>query len=279
VNDWSARRSGVGYQPLGPCLAKNFATTISRDRDTRRWSHFARRHVRDSDDPQPLPYLSSDENRMRGAVAIILEVSLQTQRMHELGIEPHRVSVGRFNDMYWTLAQLVTHHASGGCNLRAGDLLASGTVSGATKESRGCLLERESGAEAARITDGRVARILGDGDVVVIAVAHCERPAVRRIGFGECRGRVVSAIRLTFSRSPVAHPSGLGQCECCCRQPIPSAQLVGSRVPHGCDAAECVAAANGIITSPLAFNFGGLALRFGARETFRCSALAATACV
>ena len=197
VNDWSARDvQAWEYQPLGPFLAKNFATTISP------WivtldalePFRAPARVRDSGDPQPLPYLSSDENRMRGAVAITLEVSLQTQRMRELGMDPHRVSAGRFNDMYWTLAQLVTHHASGGCNLRAGDLLASGTVSGSTKESRGCLLERTwRGTEPLELPTGESRAFLGDGDDVVMR-GYCERPGVRRIGFGECRGRVVSAI-------------------------------------------------------------------------------------
>ena len=96
--------------------------------------------------------------------------------------------------MYWTLAQMVTHHASGGCNLRPGDLLASGTVSGATKESRGCLLERTwRGTEPLELPTGETRAFLGDGDVVVMR-GYCERPGARRIGFGECRGRVVSAI-------------------------------------------------------------------------------------
>ncbi len=197
VNDWSARDvQAWEYQPLGPFLAKNFATTISP------WivtldalePFRAPARLRDDSDPQPLPYLASEENRLRGAFAITLEVSLQTQRMRELGIEPYRVSVGSFNEMYWTLAQLVTHHASGGCNLRPGDLLASGTVSGATKESRGCLLERTwRGTEPLGLPTGETRAFLGDGDVVVLR-GYCERPGVHRIGFGECRGRVVSAM-------------------------------------------------------------------------------------
>jgi len=197
VNDWSARDvQAWEYQPLGPFLAKNFATTISP------WivtldalePFRAPARVRDADDPQPLAYLASEENRLRGAFAITLEVSVQTQRMRELGLEPYKVSVGSFNEMYWTLAQLVTHHASGGCNLRPGDLLASGTVSGATKESRGCLLERTwRGTEPLELPTGETRAFLGDGDIVVLR-GYCERPGVHRIGFGECRGRVVSTI-------------------------------------------------------------------------------------
>ena len=197
VNDWSARDvQAWEYQPLGPFLAKNFATTISP------WivtldalePFRAPARVRDEGDPSPLPYLSSSESSSRGAFAITLEVALETQRMRDLGIAPHRVSVGNFKDMYWTLAQLVTHHASGGCNLTPGDLLASGTVSGTTKESRGCLLERTwRGTEPIELPSGETRAFLGDGDVVVLR-GYCETTGARRIGFGECRGRVVPAI-------------------------------------------------------------------------------------
>jgi fumarylacetoacetase len=196
VNDWSARDiQAWEYQPLGPFLAKNFATTISP------WvvtldalePFRAPARVRDAGDPLPLPYLSSEENQASGAFAITLEVALQTPRMRETGIDPHRVSVGTFSDMYWTLAQLVSHHASGGCNLGAGDLLASGTVSGATKESRGCLLERTwRGTEPLELPTGETRAFLADGDVVVMR-GYCERPGARRIGFGECRGEIVPA--------------------------------------------------------------------------------------
>jgi len=197
VNDWSARDvQAWEYQPLGPFLAKNFATTISP------WivtldalePFRAPAPARDAGDPAPLPYLSSSETSSRGAIAITLEVALETQRMRELGIAPHRVSVGNFKDMYWTLAQLVAHHASGGCNLSPGDLLASGTVSGTTKESRGCLLERTwRGTEPIELPSGETRAFLGDGDVVALR-GYCQTTGARRIGFGECRGRVVPAI-------------------------------------------------------------------------------------
>ena len=194
VNDWSARDiQAWEYQPLGPFLAKNFATTISP------WivtfdalePFRAAARVRDGDDPSPLPYLSSENDQARGAFAISLEVWLASARMRELGLPPFRVSVGRFADMYWTLAQLVAHHASGGCNLRPGDLLASGTVSGWATESRGCLLERTwRGTEPLELPSGETRAFLADGDEVILR-GYCQRDGYRRIGFGECRGRIV----------------------------------------------------------------------------------------
>ena len=107
---------------------------------------------------------------------------------------PFRVSAGSFADVYWTIAQLVTHHTSNGCNLRPGDLLASGTVSGASKESRGCLLERAwRGTEPVRLPTGETRSFLQDGDEVTLR-GYCEREGYRRIGFGECAGRIVAAL-------------------------------------------------------------------------------------
>src|SRR5579884_963448 len=145
VNDWSARDVQTWeYQPLGPFLAKSFATSISPwivtldALEPSRVPAFARANA----DPAPLPYLSDDADAKRGGLAITLEVHLCSAAMRERGMPPMRVSRGRFSEMYWTIAQLVTHHASNGCNLASGDLLASGTVSGADVESRGSLLER-----------------------------------------------------------------------------------------------------------------------------------------
>ena len=109
-------------------------------------------------------------------------------------LEPMRLSVGSFAVMYWTIAQLITQHASGGCNLRPGDLVASGTVSGKTKESRGCLLERTwRGTEPLQLPTGETRAFLDDGDEVILR-GHCERHGHPRIGFGECRGRVLAAV-------------------------------------------------------------------------------------
>jgi fumarylacetoacetase len=196
VNDWSARDVQTWeYQPLGPFLAKSFATTISP------WivtldalaPFRAPAFARASGDPAPLPYLRHDGNERHGGIAITLEVLLSSARMRAEGHSPVRVSIGSFTDMYWTVAQLVTHHTSNGCNLRAGDLLASGTVSGATPESRGCLLERTwRGTEPFALPTGEERRFLEDGDEVIMR-GWCEREGFRRIGFGECSGMVVAA--------------------------------------------------------------------------------------
>jgi fumarylacetoacetase len=195
VNDWSARDiQAWEYQPLGPFLAKSFATTVSP------WivtlDALAPFRVpataRPEGDPAPLAYLDDARDRARGGFDIALEVLLTTRRMRDEGMPPWRVSTGSFGTMYWTVAQLVAHHTSNGCNLEPGDLLASGTVSGATKESRGCLLERTwRGTEPLALPSGESRRFLEDGDEVIMR-ASCEREGHRRIGFGECRG-IVSA--------------------------------------------------------------------------------------
>jgi fumarylacetoacetase len=196
VNDWSARDiQAWEYQPLGPFLAKNFATSVSP------WivsmaalaPFRAPAAARDAGDPAPLPYLSDPANERAGGIAIVLEVQLSSARMRAEGRAPMRVSVGSFTAMYWTMAQLVAHHTSNGCNLQPGDLVASGTVSGASPESRGCLLERTwRGTEPLELPTGEVRRFLEDGDEVILR-GWCERDGFRRIGFGECRGTVAPA--------------------------------------------------------------------------------------
>jgi fumarylacetoacetase len=198
VNDWSARDvQSWEYQPLGPFLAKNFATTISP------WvvtldalqPFRAPAFARASGDPAPLPYLDSPTNASAGGFDIQLEVWIRTARMRGEQIPAHRLSRVRFTEMYWTLAQLVTHHASNGCNLSAGDLIASGTVSGPTKDSRGCLLELSwRGTEPVTLPNGEQRRFLEDGDEVILR-GFCEREGFARIGFGECRGIVLAAHR------------------------------------------------------------------------------------
>ena len=194
LNDWSARDVQTWeYQPLGPFLAKSFATSLSPwvvTLDALAPFRVPER-VRPSGDPQPLAYLRGADD---GAVGVTLEVSISTAAMRDANVEPLLVSRGSFADMYWTVAQLVAHHASNGCNLRPGDVLGSGTVSGATKESRGCLLERTwRGTEPISLPTGESRTFLLDGDEVVMR-GYCERPGVRRIGFGECRGRVLPAV-------------------------------------------------------------------------------------
>jgi len=196
VNDWSARDvQAWEYQPLGPFLAKNFATSISPWVVTMEaLEPFRAPAFRRADgDPAPLPYLSSPANETNGGVDIQLEVWLRSAKMRDAGTPAHRVSHVRFTQMYWTLAQLVTHHASNGCNLNPGDLLASGTVSGAAKDSRGCMQELTwRGTEPLTLPSGEQRRYLEDGDEVIMR-GFCERDGFTRIGFGECRGTVLPA--------------------------------------------------------------------------------------
>jgi fumarylacetoacetase len=193
VNDWSARDIQTWeYQPLGPFLAKSFATTMSPWLVT--LEALAPFRVapaaRESGDPAPLDHLADDEDAAAGSWDIELEVWIRTERMRTAGAPPFRVSRARFDRMYWTFAQMVAHHTSNGCNLRPGDLLASGTVSGPSPESRGSLLERTwRGTEPLALPSGESRRFLEDGDEVIMR-GMCERSGFRRIGFGECRGTV-----------------------------------------------------------------------------------------
>jgi fumarylacetoacetase len=196
VNDWSARDiQAWEYQPLGPFLAKNFATTVSPWVVTSEAiePYRARAATRPAGDPEPLDYLRSRDDEERGGIAASLEVLILSRRMRENGIAAMRLSRGSFAGMYWTVAQMLTHHASNGCNLRPGDLLASGTVSNESAESRGCLLELTvRGAQPVALPSGEVRRFLEDGDEIIMkGVLEAEgRP---RIGFGECRGTILPA--------------------------------------------------------------------------------------
>lgn len=191
LNDWSARDiQRWEYQPLGPFLAKSFATTISPwIVTTEALAPFrAPRFARPAGDPQPLDYLEAPEDRESGAFDIEISVWIATARMRESGLAPFRLSAARFADMYWTFAQMVAHHASNGCNLRPGDLLGSGTVSGPEPGSRGSLLELSwRGTQPVELPGGEKRSFLEDGDEVILR-AECRREGFRRIGFGECRG-------------------------------------------------------------------------------------------
>jgi fumarylacetoacetase len=194
VNDWSARDiQAWEYQPLGPFLAKNFATTISPFVVTMEALAPFRTPAfeRDADDPQPLPYLQSEHNKRFGGFDIKLEVYIQTPKMRESGEKPFMISRSNMKDLYWTIGQMLAHHASNGCNLQTGDLMATGTVSGREKSERGCLLEMTwRGKEPIELPNGEQRRFLEDGDEVIMK-GYCEREGFRRIGFGECRGRIL----------------------------------------------------------------------------------------
>lgn len=196
VNDWSARDiQAWEYQPLGPFLAKNFATTISPYVVTMEALAPFRTKAfeRGPDDPQPLDYLNDAANQKYGGLDINLEVYIQTEKMRNENIEPHLLSRSNTKDLYWNIGQMLTHHASNGCNLQTGDLIASGTVSGKEKDERGCLLELTwRGTEPLELPNGEQRRFLEDGDEVIMK-GFCEREGFRRIGLGECRGRVLPA--------------------------------------------------------------------------------------
>jgi fumarylacetoacetase len=189
LNDWSARDIQTWeYQPLGPFLAKNFGTSISPWVVTMDALEPFRCPAppRADGDPQPLPHLAAPGN---GAYRIQMEVWLRSARM----TEPMLVSSGDFASMYWTLAQMVTHHSSNGCPLRPGDLIGSGTVSGPEKQNRGSLLEMTwRGTEPLTLPTGETRKFLEDGDEVILR-GCCEADGFRRIGLGECRGVVLPA--------------------------------------------------------------------------------------
>lgn len=195
LNDWSARDvQAWEYQPLGPFLSKSFASTVSPWLVTlEALAPFRVPFERPPGDPPPLPHLDSDANRAGGAFDIGLEVWLQTRAMRERGEPAVRLSRSNFRDAYWTLAQMVAHHTSNGCNLGTGDLLGTGTQSGPAPGQGGSLLElTQGGRQPIALPGGETRTFLEDGDTVVLRAA-CERPGARRIGFGECAGTVLPA--------------------------------------------------------------------------------------
>jgi fumarylacetoacetase len=196
LNDWSARDlQAWEYQPLGPFLAKSFATTLSP------WivsmqalAPFRVPYSRPQTDPQPLDYLTCASNSAAGGIDIQLEAALQTAAMRDRSEPPQRLSLTSFRHAYWTLAQLIAHHTVNGCNLRAGDLIGTGTQSGPAGTEAGSLLELSAGGTQPVPTGaGEKRTFLEDGDTVVFR-AWCAQPAAVRIGFGEVRGTVLPPI-------------------------------------------------------------------------------------
>jgi fumarylacetoacetase len=196
LNDWSARDlQAWEYQPLGPFLSKNFATTISP------WivslqalAPFRTPHTRAADDPKPPAYLASAANDAAGGFDIRLEAYLQTAAMQAHHEPPQRLSSTSFRHSYWTVAQLVAHHTVNGCNLRAGDLLGTGTQSGPGPDEAGSLLELSFGGKhSMRVGSTEHRTFLEDGDTVIFR-AWCVKPGAARVGFGEVRGRVLPAV-------------------------------------------------------------------------------------
>lgn len=196
LNDWSARDiQSWEYQPLGPFLAKNFATSISP------WVTPASAlepfripaAARPVGDPNPLPYLHSTSDQKHGNINVKLEVFIATRTMRENKLSPHSLSQSSTEDLYWTPAQLITHHTSNGCNLQIGDVLATGTISGPAEASAGCLLElTRNGARPILLPTGESRTFLEDGDEIILR-GSCEVPDHPRIGLGECRATILPA--------------------------------------------------------------------------------------
>lgn len=198
-NDWSARDiQAWEYQPLGPFLAKSFASTISPWIVTlEALAPYRLAFTRPEADPQPLPYLTCEQNNNVGAMDIQLEVLLQTQRMKAEGEPPVSLSRSNFKYSYWTVSQLVAHHTVNGCNLQPGDLLGSGTQSGPEEGEYGSILElSHGGKQTIKLPNGEMRIFLEDGDTVILR-GFCESPNAVRLGFGEVSGTVLPAKRIT----------------------------------------------------------------------------------
>ena len=197
LNDWSARDiQAWEYQPLGPFLSKSFITSISPWVVTAEALEPFRRPqpARPEGDPQPLAYLLDAKDQAGGALDIELEVLLLTESMRQRNLPAHRLGLSNSLNMYWTAAQLVAHHSVNGCQLQAGDLFGSGTLSGPQRSQLGSLLEiTEGGKHPIELPGGETRRFLEDGDEIILR-ARCAREGSVSIGFGECRGKVVAAL-------------------------------------------------------------------------------------
>ncbi|WP_428505982.1 fumarylacetoacetase [Roseateles sp.] len=202
LNDWSARDvQAWEYQPLGPFLAKNFATTISPWIVTMEaLEPFRVPFSHPAEDPQPLAYIDSPRNRAEGGYAIELEVWIQTEKMRAAGEPATRLMRSNFKHAYWTLAQMLTHHASNGCNLQPGDLMGTGTQSGPEAAEGGSLLELSlGGKQALTLPNGETRTFLQDGDTISLrgyAETSSLAGGARRIGFGDCSATILPAPQL-----------------------------------------------------------------------------------
>ncbi len=196
LNDWSARDiQGWEYQPLGPFLAKNFATTVSPWVVTlEALAPFRAPLSRPVDEPPPVAYLDGESNRVGGAIDVTLEAAIETQKMRAAGIPAHALSRSNFRDSWWTPGQMLAHHTVNGCNLAAGDLLGTGTQSGPEPSQAGSLLELTlAGAQPIALPGGESRTFLEDGDRVILR-GWCARAGFARIGFGEAAGTVLPAV-------------------------------------------------------------------------------------
>jgi fumarylacetoacetase len=197
LNDWSARDiQSWEYQPLGPFLGKSFATSLSP------WvipiealaPYRTPLAPRPATNPAPLPYLTEPDHA--SAFDVTLEVLLSTSHMREHNIPPAHLSTSNLRDLYWSFAQMLTHHTSNGCNLQLGDILGSGTVSGPTPGSEGCLLElTQRGTVPLQLSTGEFREFLADGDEIILR-GRCHRAGLPALSLGECRGIILPSISL-----------------------------------------------------------------------------------
>ena len=196
LNDWSARDiQAWEYQPLGPFLAKSFASHISPWVVTMEALAPFRcgAYDRPFGDPAPLPYLSSSENEANGGFDVQIEVSIASEQMRDAGTPPQVLAVTNMQHLYWTIFQMLTHHTSNGCNLRPGDMMGTGTISGPNEDALGSILEiTKRGAEPVSLPSGEERRFLADGDELIMR-AWCDADGARRIGFGDCRAVIERA--------------------------------------------------------------------------------------
>lgn len=197
LNDWSARDiQAWEYQPLGPFLGKSFATTLSPWLVTpEALAPFRMPQTpRGESDPAVLPYLASATDQREGGLDLKLEVLLLTARMREQQLAPQRLTLSHTCHMYWSVAQMIAHHTSNGCNLRPGDILGTGTISGVDRTSYGSMLEISGGGKnPISLANGEERSFIEDGDEIILR-AHGVRNGYVSIGFGECRAKVLPAI-------------------------------------------------------------------------------------
>ncbi len=194
-NDWSARDiQGWEYQPLGPFLAKNFASTVSPWIITNEaLAPFRQAWQRQKSDPQPLAYLSGQQNSTLGSYDIQLEVSLQTANMRSAQIEGQKITRTSFKHSYWSVAQMVAHHTVNGCNLQAGDFFGSGTQSGPSLDQVGSMMELTSaGKTSFTLENGESRTFLEDGDAIIMS-GFCVAEGATRIGFGSVKATILPA--------------------------------------------------------------------------------------
>ena len=197
LNDWSARDHQFWeMDPLGPFLGKNFCTSLSP------WivtldalAPFRVPFERPADHPQPLAYLDDAGERRDGSLDIQLEVRLQSAKARSQNLAGDAITRTSFRHQYWTIAQMLAQHTVGGCNMRSGDVLGTGTISGPTQGEAGAIVELSVGGtrDVPLPSTGEVRRFLEDGDTVILR-GWCEKPGAARIGFGECRGEVLPAV-------------------------------------------------------------------------------------